>query len=383
MFTIPLVGIGEGSVSGDTRGEMVSAREKTRALLLAKALSLHRPKKARPAWAWRQRDKISSSWLLALPGPDSSLSNAEFSEAAAASLCLPSPACIDRVGETVKGRRKVDMYGDNVQATGLCGDHWRQRHDQLKHVLHRLCVWAGLPCELEVFNIFSRHIPQAGLARIDRARDRQGMVPDMKVTLNIGGVSRQVLHEIKVISCSQSRYKPSWKNRGVDKRADDLHKEYVDKAKKADQQHGGVLPGQIGGVERKLQSFPKVEGVVFGNWGEASQATHQLVDALATSRAKVAQPQSRGRKGKILSEEGVKAMAVGFIRRRLGVAAVRAQCHSLLGRLEGMGPGAATAAGRRRKAEEQERLWARERRAYQLSAKQGYNILRRGFAKLD
>ena len=191
------------------------------------------------------------------------------------------------------------------------------------------------------------------------------------------------MHEIKVISCSQSRYKPSWKNRGVDKRADDLHKEYVDKAKKADQQHGGVLPGQIGGVERKLQSFPKVEGVVFGNWGEASQATHQLVDALATSRAKVAQPQSRGRKGKILSEEGVKAMAVGFIRRRLGVAAVRAQCHSLLGRLEGMGPGAATAAGRRRKAEEQERLWARERRAYQLSAKQGYNILRRGFAKLD
>ena len=71
------------------------------------------------------------------------------------------------------------------------------------------------------------------------------------------------------------------------------------------------------------------------------QATHQLVDALATSRAKVAEPQARGRKGKILYEEVVKAMAVGFIRRRLGVAAVRAQCHSFLGRLEGMGPGAA------------------------------------------
>ena len=178
---------------------IVTARETTRALLLAKALSVHKPKKDRPAWAWKQRDKISSSWLLALPGADSTLSNAEFGEAAATSLCLPSPACMGRVGETVKGRRKIDVYGDNVQSTFLPGDHWRQRHDQLKHVLHRLCIWAGLPCELEVFNIFSRHIPQQGLSRIDKARDRQAMVPDMKITLTVGGVSTQVLHELKVI----------------------------------------------------------------------------------------------------------------------------------------------------------------------------------------
>ena len=88
VFTVQLDGVGEGSVSGKTRGEIVSAKEKTRAQLLNKALSLHMP-----------RDKISSSWLLALPGPDSSLSNAEFAEAAATSLCLPSPAYMGRVGE--------------------------------------------------------------------------------------------------------------------------------------------------------------------------------------------------------------------------------------------------------------------------------------------
>ena len=66
---------------------------------------------------------ISSSWLLALPGVDSNLTNAEFSEAAAANLCLPSPACRERVEDTVKGNRKVDIYGDNVQATCLPGDH--------------------------------------------------------------------------------------------------------------------------------------------------------------------------------------------------------------------------------------------------------------------
>ena len=123
VFTGSLAGLGEGSLSGKTRGEITSARERTKAQLLTKALSLYLPRKARPAWAWRQRDKISSSWLLALPGPDSTLSNAEFAEAAATSLCLPSPACIGRVGDTVKGRKVIDIYGDQVQATALPGDH--------------------------------------------------------------------------------------------------------------------------------------------------------------------------------------------------------------------------------------------------------------------
>ena len=111
-------------------------------------------------------------------------------------------------------------------------------------------------------------------------------------------------------------------------------------------------------METKLLSFPRVEGVVFGNWGEASEATHRLVDAMATSRAKVADPQARKKGGKVMSEEGVKSLAVGFIRRRLGVAAIKAQCHPLLGRLEGMGPNAVSAANRRRRAAEQERLWS-------------------------
>ena len=104
---------------------------------------------------------------------------------------------------------------------------------------------------------------------------------------------------------------------------------------------------------------------------------------MATSRANVADPQARKKGSKVMSEEGIKSLAVGFIRRRLGVAAVKAQCHSLLGRLEGMGPGAASAANRRRWAAEQERLWSRERRAFALATKQSYNLVRRGFAKLD
>ena len=382
MFDVPVEGLGKGSVRVETRKKITSSRENTLALLLAKSLENHRPKKDRPAWAWRQRDKLSTSWLLARPGADSTLSNAEFAEAAATNLCLPSPACAQMIGEIVKGQRKVDMYGDIVQATNTPGDHWRLRHDQIKHVIGRLCIWAGMPCELEVFNLFSGLIPQAGLARMDKQRQRQAMVPDMKISLTRGGVTSQVLHELKVISSNQTRYKPSWKDRGVDKRAAQLHGEYVGKARDADQQHGGAQAGQIGRVEAKLLSFPEVEGIVFGNWGEASEATHRLVDALATSRARVAEPQT-SRRGDRLTEEGVRALAVGYIRRRLSVAAVKAQSFSLLGRLEGLGPGSVTAAGRRRRALEQERLWARERRGDAIAARQGFNIVRRGFARLE
>ena len=112
IFSTPLSGLGQGSVTGETRGLIVSARERTRAKLLAEALARYKPVKARPAWGWKQRDKISSSWLLALPGADSSLSNVEFSEAAATNLCLPSPACAGRIGETVQGRRQIDPYGE-------------------------------------------------------------------------------------------------------------------------------------------------------------------------------------------------------------------------------------------------------------------------------
>ena len=74
-------------------------------------------------------------------------------------------------------------------------------------------------------------------------------------------------------------------------------------------------------------------------------------------------------------------MAVGYKRRKLGVMAVKAQCYSLLGRLEGLGTGSLGAAARRFKAEEQEQIWSRERKAYHLSMNQGFNVHRRGFAK--
>ena len=123
---------------------------------------------------------------------------------------------------------------------------------------------------MEVFNLFSRLIPQQGLARIDQFRQRQAMVPDFRIVLPMEGQSRPVLHELKVISCSKSPYKPSWTARAVDMRADDLHQEYVSKARSADRMYMCMGAGEVGLVENKLLSFGEVKGLVFGNFGECS-----------------------------------------------------------------------------------------------------------------
>ena len=71
------------------------------------------------------------------------------------------------------------------------------------------------------------------------------------------------------------------------------------------------------------------------------------------------------------------------LRRRLGVLTVRCQSHSLLGRLEVLGPGTVAAAGRRWQATELENCWRREQRAHTLARLSGQRAYRSGFAKMD
>ncbi len=167
----------------------------------------------------------------------------------------------------------------------------------------------------------------------------------------------------------------------MDVRAGKLQDEYQKKARAADRRQG-VQDGMIGPVEAKLISLGKVEGIVAGQFGEVSEATHSLVAALATSRVRVAGP-TTGKRGRLRSEDAERAMAVSSLRRRLGVMAVRCQASSLLGRLETLGPGGTAALGRRQQAAGLERMWQQETRANELAARQGWRMLRSGFAKTD
>ena len=393
-------GLGEGSITGSTRRRITEAVENTRAKVLEKALSLVRPKTTRAAWAWRQRDKVSSSWLLAIPGTDTTLNNAEFAEAAAANLCLPSPACMGRVGETVKGQVKIDKYGDNIQSTILTGDHWRRRHDLLVQWVDRSCMWAGVPCEREVFNLFSGVVRQQGLNRMERARQRQSLVPDLRIAVPPlavaeaqvaqgrpahglgGGTEGGVLHEVKMISCNKTRYPPTAAKRAVDTRADGLQQSYITKARNADRSFNQTPEGTVGPVQQRLTALGEVRGIVSGSFGEISEDTHSLLATLATCRVRVAGP-SRGKRGHMRSEEGERAVAISALRRRLGVLTVRCQSLSLLGRLEVLGPGTAAAAGRRWQAKELEQCWRKEQQAHTLARVCGQRAYRTGFAKTD
>ena len=92
---------GEGSSDGGTRRKVVEQKEGLCAAVLSKALELHPDQLARPVWIFPQLDKMSSSWILTLPGPNTGLTSPIFSEALAAHLCIPSPACMQRLGESI------------------------------------------------------------------------------------------------------------------------------------------------------------------------------------------------------------------------------------------------------------------------------------------
>ena len=85
-----------------------------------------------------------------------------------------------------------------------------------------------------------------------------------------------------------------------------------------------------------------------------------------------------GRRGQLRSEEAEIAITTAFLRRAFSICAVKGQAFSLLGRLEGLGAGAAAAQGRRNQAARQEQLWWRQRQAHDLCIRQGRDILRRG-----
>ena len=255
-----------GKDGGSLRHILVERREEVRGRLLSKALEENRDRGARPVRSWMQRDKHSTVWLLCLPGPAGVLSNEEFSEAAAALLCRPSPACASRVGERFGRGKVIDQWGDEVVNCTMQGDGWRRRHDALKLLLRKLLVWSGIPVMCEVFNLFAGCIPQEGLNRIERGRKRQGLVPDFLIPAEEGGGSG-ILCELKGMSASNTRY-PIRRRlvdgaRAVDRRANGLTDEYAQKARETDWNYCGIarpprvpLPGvvqpvrQIGPVER-------------------------------------------------------------------------------------------------------------------------------------
>ena len=375
----PVAGAGNGSTDGSTRKMIVQRGEELHGLVLARALELHPNQQARPVLVWPQLDKLSASWLLALPGPDTGMSRLVFKEAMCSHLCLPSPACLDRLGERVSRNTVVDLHGDKVMAAVLPGDSWRTKHDKVKSAIHRMCGWSRLPAMCEVFGLFAHHIPQEGLNRMERGRRRQAMVPDYRLILpspTEGTVTR--LAELKVINCCPSRYQVGARERAVDRRANLLPGEYRKKARDVDRRYVGTPEGEVGPVERKLEQYGDLQGLVVGAFGEGSDDLHNLVQVMAESRVR-AMGLARGRPG-TETELGV---VVGQVRRRISVASVSAQAECLLARLSYVGEGVVQADKRRQWVAVEERKMRWEKEAQFLGRVRKRRLVQKGKFKLD
>ena len=366
---------GGESRNGSTRRLVMEQLEQTRSKLLTKGLEQFHDPEARPCWSWPDRGKQTSAWLLTLTG----LTGPEFSEAAATHLCLPSPACASRVGEHIRGQKKIDIFGDNLRSAKLTGDGYRKRHDLIKNFLFRKLRKAGIPTECEVFNLFARELPQEGLSRIEKGRTRQTMVPDFKISIpQTGGRSEQQLFELKVASSCATRYprNPKPEDRAVDRRSNLLQGEYAAKARRAERNYGNTAPGQVGRMEQKLLNFGRIRGLVVGAWGEISEDFKQLLQVMADKKMEELEAQTGGGSRKSVSAQ--LASYVSHNRQQLSRICVQSQSRLVLDRLEGLGGGTREAARRRGQTAWLEKKWEQERQAQMLAARQGWRIRRTG-----
>ena len=164
----------------------------------------------------------------------------------------------------------------------------------------------------------------------------------------------------------------------MNKRAKLLQAEYRKKARDTDRKYGVTMEGTIGPVERKLNQYGELQGLVVGAFGEGSEDLHTLVQTLAESKVN-SMGLARGREG----TEAELGTVVGQVRRMLSTASIRAQAQCLLTRMANVGEGVGEAAKRRHWAAVEQEKMRKERLAQWTGRVRGRNIVRRGQFLLD
>ena len=372
-------GAGHGSTDGSTRRRITTLLEDMRAACLTKALEEHPNQSARPVWVYPQLDKLSQGWILSLPGHNG-FSQAEYSETVARLLCLPSPCCQSKLGQQLHQHGlQVDPFGDNIlSVSNIPGDHCRTRHDSIKMVINSFCLTSGIRADCEVYGLFRDLIPVEALGEevLQRGRGRQGLLPDFKLDLPTPEGNQEVkLAELKVIGAVDSWYPRSGpsarRSRGVEKRSSRLTGEYTRPLVKLDQKYHGTPAGQVGPLQRRLESFGRLQGLVVGSFQEASQDLHSLLEYLTDAKLK-ARGLARGREG----SDWERGIILNGFRRELSLVAAKAVSACLLGKASKLGEGHRQAAKRR--------VWARqenERREASLRAHWMANVHGRGLTR--
>ena len=213
----------------------------------------------------------------------------------------------------------------------------------MKHNIFEMMTRHEVPyASKEVMNLFVAHVHH-----FDPHRSNQVCVPD--IMYRRGYAPKNTLADVKTITVCPSRYGPARLQQrcgAVNARAALITGEYAAKAREGDRKYNGVAQGaQPGPLQQEMTSYGRIEGLVFGAYGEVSRDVDALVKLAATHGAP-----ARWRDMGARNVMEARSTITQQWRRTLGVQGVRAHAalkRAVLRRVIG---GDENAGGRRRNA---------------------------------
>ena len=202
----------------------------------------------------------------------------------------------------------------------------RPRHDDCKFAIADMLKEAKIEHTCEVYNLFAGYINQVPLlagAAVDDDKEKratQGLIPDFMYEKQRG---QQTLADVKGIYVGNTRYgrarmADNQRCGAVAERQRILPNETKQAARAVDKKKNETPDGQVGPVERELNNFPEIEGLIFGAYGEVSQHVDDLMHTAADKAASV-----HWRSMGAPSQQNAKAMYVTRFREWLGIECVR------------------------------------------------------------
>ena len=320
-------GVVRGEVLLRPQHALTEARENERARVIFAALKLKLNRRglmpARDEAAFLSINRLSVQFVGLPKMRRTVMDNTTFREVWSIYMGTASPVCARWIGtrfvDNFKRVYLVDEFGDNVARAMMDGGGWTTRHDAFKWMLAQQAAWAMYQVRLEPNNLFLPWIKQRQqfLSTV-KARKRQGMVPDFL------DVKRQTLMDVKGCSFG-TRYSPARFYQGqtcdaVRTRQVQVHTDSQRKAKLVDTKYNGWdkhsdVPGPMA---QRLSDFGRVEGLVVGAHGEASEDLINFIRRLADRAA-----QTRFRQMGFQSARSARSTIKQQIYLSLGIEAVR------------------------------------------------------------
>ena len=233
--------------------------------------------------------------------------------------------------------RVCDVWGFELGLASLPGGGDTVCHDEIAGVIFQMALAAGFQGSVEPRHLFHGVMPAHTLYRQGAP---PSVVPDayMRVALREAGRARRTrratardwLLDVKTLHGMCAHYRTCHMQRqsaAVANRAAAVPTEYVHHAREIDADH------QLGGaVEARLRMLGEVAGLVVGQYAEGSEEVHSLIAAIATRMA--------SRRWRLLgfrSEAEALSAYTTLVRRRVGVAAVRAYARHRIARVPYVG----------------------------------------------